>query len=104
MAKLAAAFPVVQLKVRLAEETHDVLAVIEFEDGLLCEVQFSFAPVQLMKIFSHAAYSVARVDLAADGGFKEMVLLNYTVPYRLSFSAGQYATRTKDEIQLKLAL
>ena len=84
---------------RLAEETHDVLAIIEFEEGLLCDVQFSFSSVQLMKVFAHAAYNISRVD-----GFFGMLMLAYNIPiFTSNFKAG-YSTRSRDAITLKLAL
>ena len=105
MAKLATDFTISKLKIRLAGDTHDVLAVVEYED-LLCEVQFTFASVLLMKKFSHQAYNLTRVDLSSLTGFREMLDATFAIPKMANGfqRAGGYSTRSKDAIATKLVL
>ena len=103
VAALDATFGIVKLKDRLDEGTHDVLVVVKFE-GWLGEVQLAFASVELMKSFSHAAYSLERIDLEAPSGFKSMLDALFTIPKMKSGlgRAGGYETRPESDIALAL--
>ena len=57
--RLATKHEIVELKDRLSCETHDVVAVIRF-NRVLCEVQFSFHSVLLLKSFASVASNNAR--------------------------------------------
>jgi len=99
VAKARAEFDVVEVKVRLASQTHDVVCVVRHE-GILCELQFSFRSVLLMKSFSHAGYDLSRVKLDAFGGFREMLDMAFDLPRLGTNSAGGYETRKPEDINL----
>ena len=80
-------------------QTHDVVCVVRHE-GLLCELQFSFRSVLLMKSFSHAGYKLSRVKLDAFGGFREMLDMAFDLPRLGTNSAGGYETRKPEDINL----
>ena len=58
----------------LGQPTQDVLVVIEYAGGVLVEVQFTFKSVMLMKMFSHAAYSVTRIDTKSESACMNMLV------------------------------
>jgi len=62
VATLHAHFTVRSTKDRVAQPTHDVVCVVELEDGLLAEVQFGFTAVVGLKALGHEGYKYARVD------------------------------------------
>jgi len=69
---LKVAFPeVASVKNRLAEHTHDVLAVVRFE-GLLVEVQFHFQPVLVLKTLSHIGFNLSRMQTESPYDLKTM--------------------------------
>merc|ERR1711935_92678 len=102
VAQAKAEFEVVEVKVRLDKQTHDVVCVVRHE-GLLCELQFSFRSVLLMKSFSHAAYDLSCVKLDAVGGFREMLDMAFDIPRLDVNSAGGYETRGPGDINLTVS-
>ena len=82
--------------------TRDVLCVIEFKNGWLVEVQFSFRAVALMKSFSHAPYAITRLETDSNTAVDDILLALFTIPLWVSNFAGGYNDRTPDEIQLRL--
>ena len=50
------------MKNRVTKATHDILCIIELENGVLAEVQIGFRAVSAMKAFAHVAYQYSRVD------------------------------------------
>ncbi len=91
-------FAIVSMKNRLTAGTHDAMCFVRLPgDGLIAEVQFSFRSVLLVKSFSHVAYRLARVDLDARGGLREMLDVAFRIPRNGAKSAGGYAARNPDE-------
>ena len=109
--RLASKHEVVELKNRLSLETHDVVAVIRF-DNVLCEVQFSFHSVLLLKSFASVAYTVVRLKVGSNHGVENYIhgmilaLLQFPAYDGGGLWRGGYKTgeRSKEEIQVKLQL
>lgn len=83
VATLHAHFTVRSTKDRVAQPTHDVVCVVELEDGLLAEVQFGFTAVVGLKGLGHEGYKYARVDtsnLENGSGMSALFLANVINP------------------------
>lgn len=49
-------------KNRVTKKTHDILCIIELENGVIAEVQIGFKAVVAMKVLAHVGYQYLRVD------------------------------------------
>lgn len=103
VATLHAHFTVRSTKDRVAQPTHDVVCVVELEDGLLAEVQFGFTAVVGLKALGHEGYKYARVDtrdLEKGSGMEALFLANVVAPpsimERGKFTAG-FADVSKED-------
>ena len=102
--QFAQQFPFLKLKNRLAGPTHDVLVVFDFE-GVLVEVQFSFAKINTVKLFSHVAYDYSRINLGAINAMEAILTAAFVgLPRNGPFYIGGYGAMKPEQIQLKAVL
>lgn len=82
------------MKNRVTKATHDILCIIELENGVLAEVQIGFRAVSAMKAFAHVAYQYSRVDtrhLHVGGGLGALLELDlFTHPAIFDIDAETY--------------
>lgn len=99
VATLHAHFTVRSTKDRVAQPTHDVVCVVELEDGLLAEVQFGFIAVVGLKALGHEGYKYARVDtrdLDSGAGMDALFLEDVCNPPSIKDARGAFTAGFAD--------
>lgn len=99
VATLHAHFTVRSTKDRVAQPTHDVVCVVELEDGLLAEVQFGFTAVVGLKALGHEGYKYARVDtsnLEKGSGMSALFLESVVAPPSIMDANGRFTAGFAD--------
>ena len=69
-------------KNRVTKKTHDILCIIELENGVIAEVQIGFKSVVAMKVLAHVGYQYLRVDtskLNNGDGLAALMVQNWLV-------------------------
>lgn len=91
-ARLTKSYSVVVVKNRLRETTHDVVAVVNFQD-VLVEVQLHLGVVLDIKALSHAAYNVSRAYAGPLLSLRAQDLISYSDDITITAAEGPDGVR-----------